>query len=267
MAQKSLHIDLNLVPRGYIINPDWNRNFRENQDKRTKLIGDIIDIELGQYLREDTMLSDVYFTKYWGWNDNYCLVYRIKEKYNNVGILIGAILESTDEILKWYDLTINFNFNVYIITPYETFRFTYLDLLYEYITMRPGNGRNKAVDVLMKSHPRAELMKEWVSKYRNYVRVTEKASGGFGPFSYSDTYRSSIKDVIDLLQMRPDVPPRDTPRDKGIMSGYYNYDIDNIRDQHRQQQMSQYYNGGHRQEKPIDERVSSIKRLRKLLKI
>jgi hypothetical protein len=91
MAGKTLHSDLNLVPRGYMINPDWNRNFREDQDKVTRVIDRVIDMELSDYIRTDTMLSDVYFTKYWGWV-NYCLVYKIKERYNNIGILVGAIL-------------------------------------------------------------------------------------------------------------------------------------------------------------------------------
>ena len=185
MVSNALHNDIDLVGRGHKVNPDWHRNFREDQDRTTKTIGRIIDMELGGYIRKETMLSEVYFTKYWGWT-NYCLVYKIKERYNNVGVLIGSILESTDEVLKWYDLTIKFNFNIIIVTPYETFRFTYLDLLYEYVTMSD-------VRVVIETHPRIQQMKKWVTKYREYTRVTQKTSLVVDPYSY----RQLPKDVIE----------------------------------------------------------------------
>lgn len=195
MVLNTLHNDLDLVGRGHMVNPDWHRNFREDQDRTTKTIGRIIDMELGGYIRKETMLSEVYFTKYWGWG-NYCMVYKIKERYNNVGVLIGSILESTDEVLKWYDLTIKFNFNIIVVTPYETFRFTYLDLLYEYVTMSD-------VRVVIETHPRIQQMKKWVTKYREYTRVTQKTSLVVDPYSY----RQLPKDVIELLTLRDDFVP------------------------------------------------------------
>jgi hypothetical protein len=232
MVLSTLHNDLDLVSRGYRINPDWNRNFREDQDKVTRVIDEILDMELGEHIRKDTMLSDVYFTKYWGWG-NYCLVYRIKERYNNIGILIGAILQSTDEVLRWYDLTTKFNFNILIVTPYETFRFTYLDLLYEYVTMPDG----KSIDVLMETHPRAQQMEDWVVRNPSYQRVTRKTSEFYDPY----TYRDNRSKYGRLLQLRADISPTSQEhRSKGIIQGYYNYDIDNLRDQRRQQQMSEY---------------------------
>ena len=117
MVLSTLHNGIDLVGRGHKVNPDWHRNFREDQDRTTKTIGRIVDMELGGYIRKETMLSEVYFTKYSGCT-NYCMVYKIKERYNNVGVLIGSILESTDEVLKWYDLTIKFNFNIIIVKPY-----------------------------------------------------------------------------------------------------------------------------------------------------
>lgn len=220
MALRALHNDLDLVQRGYRINPDWEYNFREAQDKVTKVIDEILDMELGEHIRKDTMLSDVYFTKYWGW-DNYCLVYRIKERYNNVGILIGAILESTDEVLKWYDLTTKFNFNIIIVTPYETFRFTYLDLLYEYVTMSDGNGRFSSVKNVINNHPRIQRMKEWVVRNPRYDRVTIKTSLAGDPYSYMD--RGS--EQREFLQIRNDdrqVSTQEYNRGRGIRPGEYN---------------------------------------------
>jgi hypothetical protein len=226
MVFSTLHNDLDLVQRGHRLNPDWNRNFREDQDKRTKIIDSIIDMELGEHVRKDTMLQEVYFTKYWGWT-NYCLVYRIKERYNNLGILIGAILESTDHILGWYDLTSKFNFNIIIVTPYETFRFTYLDLLYEYVTMVEGNGRFYSVKDIIDNHPRIQQMTEWVVRNPIYDRVTQKISLRHDPYSYRD--RGFVP--RELLQLRDDV------------------------DSWKRERMNQYIGGGQQMSYSIEQRV------------
>jgi hypothetical protein len=227
MVSNALHNGIDLVGRGHLVNPDWNRNFREDQDKVTKVINEVLDMELGEHIRKDTMLSDVYFTKYWGWT-NYCMVYRIKERYNNIGILIGAILQSTDEVLRWYDLTTKFNFNILIVTPYETFRFTYLDLLYEYVTMSDG-GRDTSMKTLLDTHPRIRLMKEWVAMYREYTRVTQKTSLVVDPYSY----RQLPKDVIELLTLRDDFVP----------------------DFRKKERMNRYIGGGQQMSDSIEQRV------------
>ena len=237
------NLDLDLVGRGHKVNPDWIRNFREDQDRRTKTINGIINMELGEYVRKDTMLQEVYFTKYWGWG-NYCLVYRIKDRYNNLGILIGAILESTDHILGWYDLTSKFNFNIIIVTPYETFRFTYLDLLYEYVTMADG----KSIDILMETHPRAQQMEDWVVRNPSYQRVTRKTSVSADPYIYRDNDSKYGR----LLQLRDDF----------------------VSDYRKQERMKQYIGGGQQMSYSIEQRVIErpkvdkewVSKLNKLLK-
>jgi hypothetical protein len=200
MLQDSYNNDLDLVPRGYRINPDWGHDFREDQDKITKLVNKFIDMELGDFiLQNNTMLSEVYFTKYWGCT-NYCFIYKIKKEYNNVGILVGAVLESTDSILKWCDLTTMINFNIFIITPERTLKFTYLDLLYEYITMSDGNGRYTSIRTLVDTHPRIQLMKEWACEYREYERVTKKIFFSNHPYSYNEKYG----EIGEILQLRYD---------------------------------------------------------------
>lgn len=217
MVSNALHSSIDLVGRGYKVNPDWNRNFREDQDKVTRVIDKILDMELGEHIRKDTMLLEVYFTKYWGVG-NYCFVYKMKEEYNQTEVLIGAIMESTDEVLRWYDLTSKFNFNIIIITPHRTIRKTYLDLLYEYVTMPDG----KSIDILMETHPRAQQMEDWVSRYREYERVTRKTSSIVDPYSY----RSLDKDVIKLLTLRDDFVPDSRKKERmnqyigGIPKGY-----------------------------------------------
>ena len=228
MAQQALYNDLDLVSRGYKINPDWNRNFREDQDKVTKVINGILDMTLGHYIeKERTMLSEFYFTKYWG-VCNYCFVYKMKEEYSQTEILISSVLESTDEILRWYDLTTMVNFNIIIITPHRTIRKTYLDLLYEYITMS-NTRRWSDVRVVIESHPRIRQMKEWVTRYREYDRVTQKTSLAADPYSYMDRGREQR----EFLQLRDDGNP--------------NYRM--------KERMNQYIGGGQQMSDSIEQRV------------
>lgn len=261
MARQALYNDLDLVPRGYKINPDWNRNFREDQDKVTKVIDQILDISIREYVcQERTMLQDVYFTKYWGWG-NYCLVYKMKEDYDNLEVLFGAVLESTDEVLRWYDVTEFINFNVYIVTPYRTFRLTYLDLLYEYITM----NHSRVSPITIYTHPRIIKMKEWIRRHQQYERYTRRISLVGDPYSYMDRSREQR----ELLLIRNDNRPISKEyRGEGIQQGYYNYamggELFYQQEQQRQQQMSELYE---RQSEPIVESDGFITKMRKKLKI
>jgi len=244
MARQALYNDLDLVSRGYNINPDWNRNFREDQDKVTKVINGILDMTLGHYINQErTMLSEFYFTKYWGVG-NYCFVYKMREEYNQTEVLIGAIMESTDEVLRWYDLTTMVNFNIIIITPHRTIRKTYLDLLYEYVTMA-ANGRFLSAKDVINNHPRIQQMKEWVTRNREYDRVTQKTSLAADPYSYMDRGREQR----EFLQLRDDLN----------------------RDYRKKEPMNQYIDGRLQreipEEEPIVESDSYIKKLSKKLKI
>jgi hypothetical protein len=183
--------------RGYSRNPDWNRDFKEDQDRRTRTINRILNITVRENVRQNnTMLSDVYFTKYWGIG-NYFLVYRLKDDYQRLEVLIGAIVESTDEVLNWYDLTTQFNFDIIIVTPYRTIVRSYFDLLYEYQTMSNSSYR--------KNHPRNEELKEWLVKtrHRRYERVTPKVD--LSVYTYTD--RGS--EQRELLELRGDITPRE----------------------------------------------------------
>jgi hypothetical protein len=148
------------------------------------------------------MLSEFYFTKYWGVG-NYCFVYKMKEEYNQTEVLIGAIMESTDEVLRWYDLTTMINFNIIIITPHRTIRKTYLDLLYEYVTMA-ANGRFFSAQDVILNHPRIQQMKEWVTRYREYDRVTRKTVLSDHPYSRME----KNGEHGEILQLRYDVDSR-----------------------------------------------------------
>lgn len=228
MAPQTLYNDLDLVPRGYRINPDWNRNFREDQDRRTKTIKGILDITLNPYVsQKNTMLSEVYFTKYWG-VENYCLVYKINQEYHQIEVLIGAILESTDKVLEWFDLTTVVNFNIIIVTPHRTIVKTYFDLLYEYVTMG-SKGRFLSVKDVINNHPRIQQMKEWVIRNPRYERVTQKTSLVVDPYSY----RQLPNDIIQLLQLREDF----------------------VVDFRKKERMNQYIGGGQQMSYSIEQRV------------
>lgn len=221
MARRSYDIEPRF-DRGYSRNPDWNRDFKEDQDRRTRTINRILDITVRENLKQNnTMLSDVYFTKYWGIG-NYFLVYKLKEEYHRAEVLIGAIVESTDEVLSWYDLTTQFNFDIMIVTPYRTIVRSYFDLLYEYLTMS-GYSFNKR-------HPRIEELKEWLVKtrHRRYERITPKTS------LFNNSYLSSKKlEQNELLALRGEITPREmesmreqerylTQQQRGIRPGQYN---------------------------------------------
>jgi len=204
MVSNALYNDLDLVRRGHKVNPDWNRDFREDQDRRTKTINRLLDMELGHHIDKDnTMLSEVYFTKYWGLI-NYCMVYKMKEEYNQTEVLIWAVLESTDEVLSWYDLTTIINFNIFIITPHRTIRTTYLDLLYEYVTMSQSR-RWLDVRIVIESHPRIKQMKEWVIRNREYDRVTRKTVLSDHPYSIIN----KNGEHEEILQLRYDVDSKE----------------------------------------------------------
>jgi hypothetical protein len=197
MAQKSYDIEPRFE-RGYSRNPDWKRDFKEEQDRRTRTINRILDITVRENVRQNnTMLSDVYFTKYWCVG-NYFFVYRLRDDYSRVDVLIRAIIESTDEVLSWYDLTTQFNFDIIIVTPYRTIVRSYFDLLYEYQTMSTSSYR--------KNHPRNEELKEWLVKtrHRRYERVTPKT------FVSNHPYSTSIKlEQNELLELRGDITSRE----------------------------------------------------------
>jgi len=268
MARQTLYDDLDLVSRGYKINPDWYRNFREESDKITKVIDQILDMSVREYVgQERTMLQDVYFTKYWGW-DNYCLVYRMREDYDNLEVLFGAVLESTDNVLRWYDMTEFVNFNVYIITPYRTFRLTYLDLLYEYVTMSHQRVSQEKIN----SHPRIQKMKEWASRYKEYERITKKNSLNHNPYTYNDITLESR----ELLRLRNDNRPIPQEyRGLGIQPVYSDYirggESFYQQSLDRQQRMSQLINGSYRQEEEpivtVTQRVSKLNKLLNKLKL
>jgi hypothetical protein len=196
MAQKSYDIEPRFE-RGYSRNPDCNRDFKEEQDRRTRTINRILDITVRENVRQNnTMLSDVYFTKYWCVG-NYFFVYRLRDDYSRVDVLIRAIIESTDEVLSWYDLTTQFNFDIIIVTPYRTIVRSYFDLLYEYQTMSTSSYR--------KNHPRIKELKEWLVKtrHRRYERVTPKVD--LSVYTYTDRGGEQR----ELLELRGDITPRE----------------------------------------------------------
>ena len=228
MAYLPIYNDLDLISRGYRLNPDWNRNFREDQDRRTKTINRLLDMELGHHIDKDnTMLLEVYLTKYWGVG-NYSLVYKMREEYNQIEVLIQSILESTDKVLEWFDLTTVVNFDIIIVTPHRTIRKTYLDLLYEYVTMSQSR-RWSDVRVVIETHPRIQQMKEWVCRYREYDRVTEKTSLAGDPYSYMDRGREQR----EFLQLRDDF-------------------VDDFR---KKERMNRYIGGGQQMSDSIEQRV------------
>jgi hypothetical protein len=137
-------------------------------------------------------------------------------------------MESTDEVLRWYDLTTIVNFNIIIITPHRTIRKTYLDLLYEYVTMA-SNGRFFSAQDVILNHPRIQQMKEWVTRYREYERVTRKTVLSNHP--YSSIARGGKEG--EFLQLRDDF-------------------VQNFR---KKERMNRYIGGGQQMSDSIEQKV------------
>lgn len=248
MTQRSYDIEPRF-DRGYSRNPDWNRDFKEDQDRRTRTINRILDITVRENLEQNnTMLSDVYFTKHCDIG-NYFLVYKLKEEHYRVEVMVGAIVESTDEVLSWYDLTTQFNFDIIIVTPYRTIVRSYFDLLYEYLTMS-GHSFNKR-------HPRIEELKEWLVKtrHRRYERITPKIS------LFGNTYLTSKKiEQNELLELRGDITPQEQERylnqQRGIRPGQYDELQQQLIERQRelyQNQMSLQWSNNPETSNPCDE--------------
>lgn len=246
-------------------NFDWNRNFREESDNITKVIDQILDITVREYVgQKNSMLQDVYFTKYSYWN-NYCLVYKMRGEYNNLEVLFAAVLESTDDILKWCDITEFTNFNVYIITPNRTYRLTYLDLLYEYVTM---NRRDFSNGVIY-NHPRIRKMKRWALSYRNYERWTKKAKvSNYCQYTYRDVWNVQR----EFLELRYDNGPISQEYrglgygPSGIESNPFQMNNEELRYiEYQAERLRQYYNGGYNSIEPVED-AGFMTRLRKKIK-
>jgi hypothetical protein len=66
---------------------------------------------------------------------------------------------------------------------------------------------------VIESHPRIQEMKEWICRYREYDRVTEKTSLVVDPYSYMDRGREQR----EFLQLRYDsVPLKSEPKNQYI---------------------------------------------------
>ena len=138
------------------------------------------------------------------------------------------------------------NFNILIITPHRTIGKTYLDLLYEYVTMSQSRRWSDVRDVI-ETHPRIQQMKEWVVRNREYNRVTEKTIISHHP--YSNIYRGGEQG--EFLTLRDDF----------------------VSDYRKQERMKQYIDGGLQISVPIEQRVNDVtkesvfKKMMNLLKL
>ena len=108
-----------------------------------------------------------------------------------------------------------------------------------------ANGRFLSAKDVINNHPRIQQMKEWVTRNREYDRVTQKTSLAADPYSYMDRGREQR----EFLQLRDDLN----------------------RDYRKKEPMNQYIDGRLQreipEEEPIVESDSYIKKLSKKLKI
>jgi hypothetical protein len=79
-----------------------------------------------------------------------------------------------------------------------------------------ANGRFYSAQDVILNHPRIQQMKEWVTRYREYDRVTQKTSLAADPYSYMDRGREQR----EFLQIRYDGNPlKSEPKNQYLGGG------------------------------------------------
>lgn len=233
-------------------------------DRKTRALNKLIyGLFRKDILSENSTLRALYVVK--SYSDCYTIVFEMDGEYRNQDILTNILVSTVDKILEWWDITDNYNLDIECVTRgRRPINKNYFDWMFNsYIS---NSSRGYSMEGVDNFHPRFTKMCRWMHyhKPQEYQSAINKT---YDPYRFRENPQAQ-----ELAQQRAQFGELDHPgygqlQQRGMQQGYYNYDIDNIRDQRRQQQISQYYNGGHRQEEPIAERVSSINRLRKLLKI
>jgi hypothetical protein len=175
--------------------------------------------------------------------------------YRSDDTLIWIIISTVDKILEWWDITDSYNLDIeYITRGRIPINKNYFELLFRlYINNNRGGVDN--------FHPRFEKMCRWMynNKYHEYQAAINRT---YDPYRYQE-----------YPQAQEFIRQRAQYRGEGIQPGYSDYSRGGEDFYQRVQQISQYYNGGYRQEEQsnltVTQRVkkeSLITRLKNNLK-
>ncbi len=222
-------------------------------DRKTKALNKLINgLFKKDILSEKSTLRALYLVK--SYTGCYTIVFEMDGEYRNEDVLIWIIISTVDKILEWWDITDSYNLDIeYITRGRRPINKNYFELLFHSYNNR-GNIRGYNPDGVDNSHPRFEKMCRWMwhHKPNEYNAEMNKR---YDPYRYRKNPQAQR-----LIQQRTQF------RGEGIRPGEYNIVMGGEDFYQQAQQISQYYNGGYRQEEPIVESDSYIKRLRKKLK-
>jgi len=238
-------------------NPEWLRCSSSYFDAKTHIINKLIYGLYGDdILSTKSTLHKLYLIK--NYNHRYTIVFEFNGEYRNTDIIPWILISTVDKILEWWDITNRNNLDIeYVTRGGRPINQNYYRVMWESYT---NNNRFRGLhsDGIDERHPRFKDMCSWMYNH-NYHEYNQVINRTHTPY---DPYRNRENPLAqELIQQRAQY------RGLGIQPGYSDYNRGGEDFYQQVQQISQYYNGGHRQEEPIVERVSSINRLRKILKI
>jgi len=222
-------------------------------DERIKVLNKLIyGLFRKDMLSENSTLRSLHLVK--SYTNCYTIVFEIDGDYRNEDILTNILVSTVDKILEWWDITDSYNLDVeYITRGRRPINKNYFELMfYSYMSNSSRGYSRYGVDNF---HPRFEKMCRWMYNHKpNEYNAAINGSRTYDPYRYEE-----------YPQAQEFIRQRAQYRGEGIQPGYY----DNIRGgedfYQRAQQLSQYYNGGHRQEEPIVEVKQRVSKLSKIL--
>jgi hypothetical protein len=234
-------------------NPSWMSPDSPN-DRRTKALNKLIyGLYRKDILSEKSTLRSLFLVK--SYTHSYTIVFEMDGDYRSDDTLIWIIISTVDKILEWWDITDSYNLDIeYITRGRIPINKNYFELLFRlYINNNRGGVDN--------FHPRFEKMCRWMynNKYHEYQAAINRT---YDPYRYQE-----------YPQAQEFIRQRAQYRGEGIQPGYSDYSRGGEDFYQRVQQISQYYNGGYRQEEQsnltVTQRVkkeSLITRLKNNLK-
>ena len=204
-------------------------------DRRTKTLNKLIyGLFRKDILSDKSTLRKLYLVK--SYTHSYTIVFEMDGDYRSDDTLIWIIISTVDKILEWCDITDSYNLDIeYITRGRRPINKNYFELLFR---LYSHNNRGYSRDGVDNFHPRFEKMCRWMynNKYHEYNESINR-SRTYDPYRYQENSQAQ-----GLIQQRAQY------RGLGVQPGYSDYNRGGEDFYQRAQEISQYYNGGYRQE-------------------
>lgn len=213
-------------------------------DKKTDVINNLIYCLFRKdILSSNSNLRRLYLVRYSPYYRDYTLVFEIDGDYNSQDILISILLNTTDKILDWCDLTDRGGLDIELNTRGRRGIIrNYYEIMWDSYTSRGSFGYREKVD---ETHPRFEDMCRWIyhNKPREYDSVMNNK---YDPYRYRPNEEQQMLQRFrgrGLVQLTHPHPEYDVNR----------FQIDDEEFRNQVERISQYYNQSNIQTEPIIE--------------